>query len=68
MARAHIQIENHFSIILVRPLTERARRWLVKHTDGTWFGGALAVEPRYVEDLADGMRGAGLVLEGLGFR
>jgi len=50
------------SVFLIRPLTDAARDWLEAHTDGTWFGGALAVEHRYVESLVAGMREDGLVV------
>lgn len=52
-------VENHGSIVLVRPLTADVRDWLVEHTDGEWFGSALVVEPRYVEPLV-----AALIEEG----
>jgi hypothetical protein len=44
-------VENHGSVCLVRPLTPDVRTWLEEHTDGTWFGSALVVEPRYVDTL-----------------
>jgi len=46
-----LAIENHGSVVLLRPLTRLARRWLEEQTDGTWWGGALVVEPRYVPGL-----------------
>lgn len=52
-----VAVENHGSICLVRPCTDAAREWLVEHTDGQWWGGALAVEPRYLDDLLDGLHG-----------
>jgi hypothetical protein len=52
-------IENHGSIMLIRPHTDDVQAWLIEHTDGTWFGGALVVEPRYVGDIV-----AALVEEG----
>jgi hypothetical protein len=52
-------VEDHGSIVLVRPLTLDVRDWLESVTDGSWFGGALVVEPRYVGDLV-----AGLISEG----
>lgn len=55
-------VENHFSFFLVRPVSGLGRDWLDEKTDGTWFGGALAVEHRYIEDLVAGMRGDGLVV------
>jgi hypothetical protein len=55
-------IENHGSLFLVRPLTEAARDWLNDHVadEAQWFGGALAVEPRYVDALVEGMVEDGL--------
>lgn len=57
------RVENHGTIVLVRPLTEPALDWLSEHTDGTWFGNALAVEHRYVSDLVAGLRDAGFAVE-----
>jgi hypothetical protein len=46
-------VENHGTIVLVRPHTPDVRAWLEEHTDeeAQWFGGALVVEPRYLEAL-----------------
>jgi hypothetical protein len=57
-----IQVEDHGSLMLFRPATRDGRAWLECHTDGEWFGGALAVEPRYAEALADGAIGDGLTV------
>lgn len=57
-----ILIEHHGTLHLFRPLTEGAKTWLAEHTDGQWFGGALAVEPRYVVPLAEGILEAGFQL------
>ena len=56
---ADYTVENHGSIVLIRPTTDSARTWLVDHTDGQWFGGALAVEPRFVADLVEGLQADG---------
>jgi hypothetical protein len=50
-------VENHGSIVLVRPLTEAVDQWLLENCSGDllWIGNALAVEPRYVESLVAGM-------------
>jgi len=50
------------SITLVRPVSDAAEQWIAEHVpdDAPWFGPALAVEPRYVDDLIAGMRDAGL--------
>jgi len=57
-----IQVQNYGSIFLFVPLTEAGEEWLRANTDGTWFGGALAVEHRYARDLADGAIEDGLIL------
>lgn len=54
-----IEVEAHSSLYLFRPSTEAAKTWLEEHTDGQWFGGALAVEPRYAHDLASGAASEG---------
>lgn len=45
-------VENHGSIYLLRPKTQAAREWLHEHApeDAQWFGLALVVEHRYVND------------------
>jgi hypothetical protein len=63
--RTDARVEGHGSVVLVRPLTDDACAWLTEHTDGTWFGNALAVEPRYVCNLVAGMREHGFVVEAL---
>ena len=47
----NVAIENHGTIVLLRPLTGLVRSWLEEHTDGTWWDGAFFVEPRYVPEL-----------------
>lgn len=51
------KIENHRSIYLVRP----AREHLEDHVspEALWFGGDLAVEPRYIRALAKALGAAG---------
>ena len=52
------QVENHGSLCLVKPLDDEALSWLNENVEGgQWWGGALAVEPRYLENLLDGMDG-----------
>jgi len=50
-------VEAHGTICLVRPFTADVRAWLEANTqeDALWFGGALVVEPRYVDELVTGM-------------
>ena len=58
-------IENHGSIVLLRPLSDAAEAWLEENVaeDALRFGGAVVCEPRYVEALCLGMTEDGLVLE-----
>jgi hypothetical protein len=48
-------VSHHGSVVLFHPRTELARDWLSEHcsrgADHTYFGAALVVEPRYVNDL-----------------
>lgn len=59
------EIENHGSIVLLRPVTPAAREWVDEHilVDGnevqTWAG-AIVVEPRYVADIVHGFQEDGL--------
>jgi hypothetical protein len=59
-----IIIENHGSVVLVRPITNTGHKWIDEHVDSEgwqWFGDALAVEPRYVGGLVEGAVNDGLV-------
>lgn len=61
IARFDARVEYHGSVTLVRPYTWHAREFLnTRVFDAQWFGGALAVEPRYLDSLLDGMREEGL--------
>jgi hypothetical protein len=46
------------SVYLLRPKTKKAEKWLRRNIAGetTWFGGGLAIEARYLEDVLDGIR------------
>ena len=57
-----VNIENHGSLVLIRPLTEAASDWLDENIseDAQHFGGAVVVEPRYVEAIVEGMQNDGL--------
>lgn len=54
-------LENHGSIILMRPLDDAARTWLRETApeDAQFMGDALAIEPRYVEGVLEAFRDAG---------
>jgi hypothetical protein len=66
MTISHIDllVENHGSIVLLRPATTCARVWLEANCDRSGYqpfaGGTLVSEPRYVADIVAGARQAGL--------
>lgn len=64
---ADFTVENHGSIVLLRPNTEAAREWLDEHIsdDAQTFGNAIAIEPRYVGDILYGIEGDGLTYDGV---
>lgn len=45
-----IQLENHGTIVLARPLDDEAREWLLRTApeDAQFWGEALVIEPRFV--------------------
>jgi hypothetical protein len=59
-----ILVENHGSIVLLRPATAAGRAWLEANCDRSGYqpftGGTLLCEPRYVADIVAGARDAGL--------
>lgn len=59
-----IRVCDHGSVILVTPVTDAASAWIEEHTasDAQFFGPALVVEPRYLDDLVRGMQDDGLVV------
>lgn len=59
-------IENHGSIILLRPLTDAARNW-VEEFIGAENGfqpyfPTVVIEPRYLADVLDGVHESGLMI------
>lgn len=59
---ADVTVENHGTIFLFRLNTVAAREWVDENVadDALFFGGALTVSHRCVEELADGMLADGL--------
>ena len=59
-----ILVQNHGSIVLLRPSTPAGRAWLEANCDRSGYqpfgGGTLLCEPRYVAVIVAGARGAGL--------
>jgi hypothetical protein len=64
MAAPDIRVENHGSVVLLRPATVAGREWLKAHCDRSGYqpftGGTLLCEPRFVAGIVAGARKAGL--------
>lgn len=52
---------DHGSLWMARPMNDDARQHLEENVsdEAQWMGGALAVEPRYVAGLVDGLQNSG---------
>lgn len=64
--RGDVLVANHGSVVMVQPVTRRAQAWVEEHValeSWQWMGGAFAVEPRYLDNLVEGMAGDGLVVQ-----
>ena len=58
-------IQNEGSIFLIHAHTPAANNWIAQHIpeDAQYFGSALVVEHRYIEDIVNGMLADGLALD-----
>jgi hypothetical protein len=64
--RADFRVTYHGTVTTITPLSDRCREWVETNVEiEPWqrFGNAIAVEPRYVEQLAEAMIEDGLVVE-----
>lgn len=59
-----VRVENHGSIVLLRPISDLADVWIDEHIDdeAQRYSGAIVVEPRYVDDIISGMEEGGLTV------
>ena len=60
-----ISVENHGSIVLLRPTSSIGQAWLQENVIGEEtqiFGNAVVCEPRYVMDIVLGARAEGVVI------
>jgi hypothetical protein len=60
------RVTYHGTITTITPLTDRCRDWVETNVEiEPWqrFGTSIAIEPRYVEQLATATIGEGLVIE-----
>jgi hypothetical protein len=58
-------VANHGSIFLLNPLTAEATAWVEENIpgDAQYFGNAVAVEHRYIDDIVVGIRADGLTVQ-----
>lgn len=59
-------VVNHGSIVVIVGVSAAGKCWLEEHLDqeGQRWGEGYVVEPRYVQDIVDGMRDEGLDVTG----
>jgi len=58
-----IRVENHGSVVLLRPLSDAGKEWLeanVINEETQRWGEAVVAEPRYVANVVEGMQADGL--------
>jgi hypothetical protein len=57
-------LQNEGTIFILIPQTTRASAWLDAHipAEAQWFGTGVVVEHRYIADIVDGIRAAGLTV------
>jgi hypothetical protein len=61
---ADLSITNHGSLFLLRGASEAGEAWLTENIpDARCFAGLIAVEPRYIRDIAEGAVNDGLTVE-----
>jgi hypothetical protein len=56
-------VSNHGSVLILHALTDAAWEWVEEHISDdamTWGRSGTVVEPRYIADIIDGIRAAGL--------
>ena len=60
-----LAVENRGSIVLLRGRTETGRDWISEHipADAQSWGGAIVVEPRYIDAIVAGAMNDGLEVE-----
>lgn len=59
------ELQNEGSLVILHPLNDAAGEWIDEHlyTEQTqWWGGGIVIEPRYVEDILDGISDVGLTV------
>jgi hypothetical protein len=47
----HIEIHDHGTVVILRPISDAARDWLVEHVGEPGSGGVYTCEPRMARDI-----------------
>ena len=57
-------VQNEFTLFLLRPHTPAAQIWIDENlaSEHLTFGGAVVIEPRYLDDILNGIRAHGFVI------
>src|SRR5947207_13594464 len=64
--QADFRVTYHGTITTITPLSDACREWVEENVEiEPWqrFGTSIAIEPRYVEQVAEAMIGEGFVME-----
>ena len=65
MNKADFTFQNHGSVWLLQPHTQKADDWIEYHVQDyreLWWGNAIPVEHRYVDNVANGIIESGLTI------
>jgi hypothetical protein len=47
----HIEVLNHGSVVVLRPISDAARDWFAEHVGEAEYGGIYTCDPRMSEDI-----------------
>jgi hypothetical protein len=64
--QADVHVSGGGTMYLVTPLSDEAKAWVEENVpleDWQWLGSGFGVEHRYIGNLVEGMREAGLVVQ-----
>lgn len=65
MKTSDFKVRNCFSLIMLYPISKKAEQWTNSNIsdDCNTLGGGIAIEPRYFEDIYEGIKKAHLTLK-----
>ncbi|MES2200724.1 MAG: hypothetical protein V4498_00570 [candidate division FCPU426 bacterium] len=68
MKKPDVSVQNHGSICIINFTSKAAQSWREEHIPAEaqgWGPYGVAVEPRYVEDILEGIQNDGLIVAGV---